>query len=53
MYKMHVTDIFVAFYIHKKITLANIVKIKRLRIKDGLQYMFEIHDLSKFLILRQ
>ena len=38
MYKMHVIDIFMAFYIRKKIVFGNIAKIKGLRIKDGLQY---------------
>ena len=38
MYKMRVIDIFAAFYICEKIVLANIAKIKRSRIKDGLQY---------------
>ena len=39
MYKMHVIDIFAAFYIREKIVLANIAKIKRSRIKDSLQYL--------------
>ena len=35
MYKMHVIDIFTAFYICEKIVLANIAKIKRSQLKDG------------------
>ena len=34
---MHVTDIFVVFYIHEMIELAYIAKSKRSRMKDGLQ----------------
>ena len=39
MYKMHKIDIFTAFYIREKIVLTNIEKLKRLQIKDGLQYL--------------
>ena len=39
MCKMQVTDIVAAFYICETITLANVVKIKCSRIKDGLPYM--------------
>ena len=35
---MHKIDIFAAFYIREDIFLVNIAKIKRLRIKDALQY---------------
>ena len=35
---MHVIDVFAEFYIRKKIVLSNIANIKRLRIKDSLQY---------------
>ena len=35
---MHVTDMFAVFYIRKTIILANVTKIKRSPIKDGLQY---------------
>ena len=35
---MYVIDIFAAFYIHEKIVVANITKIKHSRIKDDLQY---------------
>ena len=38
MYEMHVIDKFAAFYIREKIVLVNITKIKRLGIKDVLQY---------------
>ena len=38
MFKMHVTSVFAAFYIRELIVLANVAKIKRSRIKDGLQY---------------
>ena len=35
---MHEIDIFAAYYIREDIFLVNITKIKRLRIKDALQY---------------
>ena len=38
MCKMHVGDIFAVFYIRETIALANITKIKRSQIEDGLQY---------------
>ena len=37
MCKIPQTDMFAAFYIRNFIVLANVAKIKRLRIKDGLQ----------------
>ena len=43
---MHVTS--AAFYIRELIVLANVAKIKRSRIKDGLQY---IKDLNAWRIL--
>ena len=36
---MHVIDLFATFYSREKLVLANIAKIKRSRIKDGLQYI--------------
>ena len=39
MCKIPQTDMFLAFYIHNFIVLANVAKIKRSRIKDGLQYL--------------
>ena len=45
MYKMHVIDIFGAFYIHEETVMANIAKIKRLQIKDILQHL--IHYLRR------
>ena len=42
MYLIHVRSIFAAFYIRDLIVLANVAKIKRSRIKDGLQYSIEI-----------
>ena len=37
--QVHVTDRYAAFYIRQWITNANVAKIKRLRIKDGLHYL--------------
>ena len=36
--KMHVREVFAVFYIRERVAFANIAKIKRSRIKDGLQY---------------
>ena len=38
MYKMHVTDISMPYYIHEVIVLASITIMKCSRIKDGLNY---------------
>ena len=38
MARMHLTTIYAAFYICEVVILMNIVKIKRRRINDGLQY---------------
>ena len=38
IYKIPATDMFAAFYIRDFIVLGNVAKIKRLRIKDSLQY---------------
>ena len=44
MYKMLVTDVFVAFYIRKWIVHVNVAKIKRLPIKDHLQFVLLIPE---------
>ena len=41
---MHVKDIFAAVWIREKIVLANIAKIKRSRIKDGLQNQYQAKE---------
>ena len=47
MCKIHKSDIIMAFYIPETIILANIVKIKRSRIKDCLQYSVSLWLISR------
>ena len=46
MCKLHVTYILVAFHICEMIVLANIARIKRLQIKNGLQYLNWVVSIS-------